>query len=107
MTINVPHYERRHVEIRFEKASPRTSRIYADGPLSPHRYKDESLCIWHPGDAVENRWVFEDGLLQLLGHVEAHLFREAWWRETAEWLGPEAPHPLAQKEQVRGKDGGL
>src|SRR2546422_7956217 len=32
----------------------------------------------------------------------AHLFREAWWRETDEWLGPEAPHAPAPKERTRG-----
>lgn len=78
--------------------------MYADGPTSPHRYKDGGLCIWHPSDAVEYRWVFEDGLLQLLGHIAAHLFREAWWRETGEWLGPEAPHGPALKERTRGDD---
>src|SRR2546428_13271419 len=70
VTINVLHYERRHVEIRFDKASPRTPRIYADGPLSPHRYEDNRLCIWHPEDLIENSWVFGDGLIQLLEHVQ-------------------------------------
>ena len=101
--IDVRHYEERRVEIRFEKANPRIPRIYADGPSSPHRYKDGSLCVWHSSDPVGNRWVFEDGLLELLGHIEAHLFREAWWRETDEWLGPEAPHAPAAKERPRGE----
>jgi hypothetical protein len=43
--------------------------------------------------------VFEDGLLMLINLIQAHLFKEAWWRETGgreggEWLGPEAPHDL-------------
>jgi hypothetical protein len=33
--------------------------------------------------------VFEDGLLALINHIQAHLFRKAWWREHDEWLGPE------------------
>ncbi len=41
---------------------------------------------------AKNRWVFDDGLVTLLGHIAAHLFREAWWRETGEWLGPEVGH---------------
>jgi len=36
--------------------------------------------------------VLRDGLLCLLGMITAHLFREAWWRETGEWLGPTAAH---------------
>jgi three-Cys-motif partner protein len=34
------------------------------------------------------------------GEVQAHLFREAWWREHDEWLGPEAPH-APRKELVK------
>jgi hypothetical protein len=51
--------------------------------------------MWYPDDPKENRWVFEDGLLALLGHISAHLFREAWWRETGKWPGPESGHPNA------------
>ena len=104
LKVNVPHYDVRQVEIRFEKNTARTPHIFVDGPRSPHRYKDGSLCVWHPSDAVEKRWVFEDGLLQLIGHIEAHLFREAWWRETGEWLGPEAPHSPAEKERTTCED---
>jgi len=97
----VPFYEPRNVEIRFT-GSYRVPRILVDGPSSPHRYKTDgdSLCIWHPQDPPEQKWVFEDGLLALLNHIQAHLFREAWWRETGEWLGPEAPH-VPVKEPVR------
>jgi len=48
--------------------------------------------MWYPEDSVENQWVFEDGLVALLGHIAAHLFREAWYRETGEWPGPEVGH---------------
>ena len=91
--ITVPHYEQRHVQIFFVKRQPVHADITVDGPTSsPHRYSPHRLCIWYPGDVDEHRWVFEDGLLVLLGLIEAHLFREAWWRETGEWLGPEAEH---------------
>lgn len=81
------------MEIRFEKTTPYSPRIYVDGPGSPHRYPDDnSLCIWYPRDPPESRWVFRDRLLALVNHIQAHLFREAWWRETDEWLGPQAPH---------------
>ncbi len=91
--LGVPHYEARSVEVFFPKNSPRHATVTADGPTdSPHRYGEHRLCMWDPSDSPERRWVFEDGLLTLLGMTTAHLFREAWWRETGEWLGPEAPH---------------
>ena len=92
--LDVPHYERREVEIFFSKQTPPLAKITADGPTdSPHRYGDGKLCIWYPDDPVNEKWVVEDGLLMLLGLIIAHLFREAWWRETGEWLGPEKGHP--------------
>ena len=92
--LDVPHYEQRKVEIFFSKQTPPLAKITADGPTdSPHRYGDGTLCIWYPDDPVLERWVVEDGLLMLLGLIIAHLFREAWWRETGEWLGPEKGHP--------------
>jgi hypothetical protein len=98
--MDVPHYEPRNVEIRFENGDY-VPVIKADGPGSPHRYANNgSLCLWHPDAAADEKWVFEDGLLALLNHVQAHLFREAWWRETGEWLGPEASHgPPKQRVQ--------
>ena len=59
---------------------------------SPHRYNKGQLCMWYPWTAKAERWTFHDGLLMLLVMTEAHLFREEWWRETREWLGPERPH---------------
>jgi hypothetical protein len=67
--------------------------VTVDGPEdSPHRYDKGELCMWYPWTVKTERWIFEDGLLMLLVMVEAHLFREAWWRETGEWLGPEKSH---------------
>jgi hypothetical protein len=75
--------------------------VLVDGPKdSPHRFGDRSLCMWHPRDPFDQRWVFQDGLVALLGYVIAHLFREAWWRETGEWLGPEAGHGEPKPEQA-------
>lgn len=97
--MDVPEYEPRKVEIRFDDGS-KTPRIRADGPTSPHRHSDDSrsLCIWYPDDPVEQRWVFEDGLLPLLNLVQAHLFREAYWREHGVWLGPEVFHEKGVSE---------
>ena len=93
-------YEHRHVTIEFDHTPPSLLKVFADGPAgagaSPHRYPARGLrqlCIWHPGDPQDQRWVPEDGLLALLGMITHHLFKEAWWRESGEWLGQEYPHP--------------
>jgi hypothetical protein len=100
VVIDVPHYERRRVQIHFSKNTPTLPRITTDGPTeSPHRYNETRICIWHPDDPYGSRWVFDDGLLVLLGLIAAHLFREAWWRETGEWLGPEASHAVSPDQQ--------
>ena len=93
MTINVPHYEARCVEIIFRKDSPKIPRVSVDGPAeSKHRFPSGDLCMWYSEDPARNQWVFSDGLVDLLGYIAIHLFREAWWRETGEWLGPELIH---------------
>lgn len=102
--LQVPHNEPRNVEIVFENRSY-TPRILADGPSeSPHRWPDGSLCLWHPKAPIEKRWDFEDGLLVLINLVQAHLFREAWWRENGEWLGPEAPHETPKEPAIETRE---
>ena len=97
VTLAVPHYEPRHVEILFPKRTPSLPKITANSPTdSPHRYNTHELCIWYPQDPDQHRWVLKDVLLVLLGLIATHLFREAWWRETREWLGPEAGHPPSE-----------
>ena len=69
--------------------------VTVDGPTeSPHRYGDGSLCLWHPHDPSEMRWRPQDGIVRLIDLVVVHLFREAWWRDTGAWPGPEAPHGM-------------
>ena len=93
LKVDVPHFEPRVVQVLFKKSHPEFPRITVDGPTaSPHRYPDGSLCIWYPWDSQENKWVFDDGFNELVGHITLHLFREAYWRMSAEWLGPEGPH---------------
>lgn len=96
--VDVAHYDTtRHVTVRFSEGRQQPL-VHADGPsTSPHRYDDGGLCMWHPTDSVAHRWTLADGLVDLLDVVAAHLFREAWWRETGEWLGPQAPHHAAQE----------
>ncbi len=91
-TIDVPYYQPREITIVFPPASSNPV-VLADGPTdSLHRYDDGALCMWHPGDPASMRWCFDHGLLDLLDAVRNHLFREAWWREHGEWLGPEVSH---------------
>lgn len=87
------HFEDRTATISFQADVPTFARVEVDGPNdSPHRYPDDQLCMWHPDDAKAHRWVFGDGLGALIDHIALHLYREAHWRETGEWLGPEAAH---------------
>ena len=68
------------------------------GPGSPHRHDDGSLCIWYPHDPPERRWHRRAGGAALAGHIYAHLIREAWWRQTGEWVGEEVPHDQQPRE---------
>ena len=100
-TVPVPHHEPRKIHIRFIGASDVPS-VFADGlPESPHRYSDNSLCMWYPRDPTDRRWIFEDGLLALIGLVMVHLCREAWWRERGEWLGEEILHASQAKKGLK------
>ena len=100
VTVPVPNYEARKVRIRFSGRSDVPS-VFADGPQgSPHRYPDGSLCMWYPKDPIDRQWVFKDGLLNLIVLTMAHLFREAWWRETGEWAGEEVGHGPDAKERL-------
>jgi hypothetical protein len=96
LVVGIPEYESRKVTITiYNSFAPVVKDVIADGPTeSPHRYRNNSLCIWHPRDRVEQRWVHEDGLLQLITHARVHLFKEAWWREhdQDDWPGEQAPH---------------
>ena len=73
VTVPVPYYEPRNIRIRFNGVSDVPS-VFADGPPdSPHRYSDDSLCMWYPSDPVECRWVFEG------------------WPAHPDWLGHGSP----------------
>jgi hypothetical protein len=102
LTINVPEYEPRKVVIRLRNGvEPYAAHITTDGSTaSPHRYGNDRLCIWHPNDSAEHTWTASDGLSELISHIAIHLFKEAYWRETGEWLGREAPHEPANDEHL-------
>lgn len=101
--VDVPFYEQRQVQVFFHpRRRPTDPIVIVDGPIeSPHRYPSwgrRRLCLWYPDDPPEAQWQWQDGLLQLLGLTKLHLFREAWWRETGEWSGPQAPHAVPPEE---------
>ncbi|WP_420625601.1 hypothetical protein [Candidatus Poriferisodalis sp.] len=96
--VAAPGCERRRVRIDFRLSSPGVPRVYVDGPTeSPHRYEDGSLCMWYPGDPLERRWSFGDGLHALLGQIAVHLVKEHIWRQSGEWSGAEVPHGAEAK----------
>lgn len=103
--LDVPYYEPRRVTIEFAESYPGWPRVTADGPAgpaaSPHRFEGERLCIWGPDDDDDRVWRPADGLLALLGSVQMHLFKEAYWRETGEWVGDEAPHGPVSDDSPR------
>jgi hypothetical protein len=112
LVLEVPGYESRRVWVEFVPPLSNSPRIYADGPsgpeTSPHRFSERRwtrLCVWYPGDPLERRWVPDDGLLMLFGMIATHLLKEAWWRESGEWLGEEAPHGvLTEEDDFTAKD---
>ena len=83
LEIDLETYEARHVTIVFKTGYlPEGVQVFADGPSeSPHRYKDDSLCMWRRKDPPELRWLPEHGLVALIEMTRRHLFREAWWRK--------------------------
>jgi hypothetical protein len=102
--LEVPCYEKRCVTVVFDaRYTAAGVRVFADGPTrSRHRYEDGSLCMWHPDDLLERRWTPEVGLANLLEMTRRHLFREAYWRETGKWLGPEIHRDEEDKNGSRG-----
>jgi hypothetical protein len=52
--------------------------------------------MWYWRDPPERRWTFGQGLLDLINHAIIHLFKEAWFLETGEWLGDEVLHDPKQ-----------
>lgn len=103
LKVDVPEYEARTIELLFSRVAtqPRLLAVYADGPeISPHRYRPHkrdrkgrrALCIWHPDAPIGQRWDVREGLLSLITLVSVHLFKEAYYRETGEWLGDEILH---------------
>jgi hypothetical protein len=101
LTLPVTGYESRRLTIKIKNGYRPYPRVFADGPEdSPHRYSDGSLCMWHPKDLPEEKWLPAEGLLTLVRYAQLHLFREAWLRETGEWVGEEAGHGLPSDKET-------
>ena len=70
--------------------------VMADGPRTRrHRfttYRPMPLCLWYARDAPEMQWRLERGLVELIDITRLHLLREARFRQTRRWRGPEV-HP--------------
>jgi hypothetical protein len=93
LSVDVDHYERRRVVLVFVGDEV---AVFADGPTeSKHRCSNGALCMWHPGDPANRRWIRQFGAPLLIELIRTHLFREAYWRETDHWSGDEAPHDAA------------
>ena len=101
LTVDVAYYGPHPVEILFKNSAPETPRVSVARPAtSPHRFDDNTLCMWFPWDDNTNKWLRRDGLLALVGHIGVHLFRENWWHEYGEWLGDEITH-ITTKDVAR------
>lgn len=92
LSLDVPYYETREVTILFRPGYERPVVTVDGPPESPHRYSGGDLCMWYHKDPETQRWVRGDKLLALVGIIARHLFKEAWWRETGEWLGLAVGH---------------
>lgn len=57
-----------------------------------HAFSDLSLCIWHPLDPEEKRWISHKGLLILVEMVRVHLLLEINWFFNDEWVLEDVPH---------------
>jgi hypothetical protein len=51
------------------------------------------LCLWDPKDPVALRWIWRDGLVQLVTIIHRHLLAEEFARRNdGEWPSEDAPH---------------
>lgn len=93
VTLHLTGVPQRQVIIQFLPRFPNVPRVYVDGPTeSPHRYPDGTLCMWHPRDPLEQRWIPAAGAADLVTRIGVHLIKEEWHRQTGEWIGLEAEH---------------
>ncbi|HEX2863856.1 MAG TPA: hypothetical protein VHN99_04760 [Deinococcales bacterium] len=99
MTIPVTRYKtRREFVVRIEVPPdyPRfVPKAYLEGKVigrRKHIYDDDSLCLFHPNDPPQERWLEEDGIVTIAVWAEEWIVAYDRWRWTGVWLGREAPH---------------
>lgn len=81
--------------IRIEARQGRDVSVYPADDSSRswrHRYRDGSLCMWHPHDYRALRWLPQDGLVGLIRVASRHLIYEEIARRTGEWPVEESAH---------------
>ena len=61
-------------------------------PGLEHRFADGALCLYYPRDPEQRRWTSEKRLRALLGLAADHLFFEDVFRDTGDWIAPQAAH---------------
>lgn len=99
--VTVPAYDEQFI-LRIELDERHAVRVTAEGWHGPmrHTFGANTLCMWFPKDPPDRQWNRADGLLKLVDTAVAHLFKELYFRETAEWLGEEV-HQAAPKVEER------
>lgn len=68
--------------------------VYVKSPalvnLAPHTYKDQSLCLYHPDNF---HWSADRLIAKEIMHwAIAWIYFYEYWKDSGEWVGPEAPH---------------
>ena len=92
----------RTVRVEFARAARRCRESSPTGRRSPRTVMRTALCACGtPVTRSTCSGLRRDGAAALIGCIALHLIREQWWRETGEWPGPEAPHPVPQTRPQR------
>ncbi len=94
-SVEVPHTRQvRRISLVFPgRPSKVRPVVMADGPsTNRHRFgnfRPSPLCIWYRRDPASLQWSLRDGLVGLIDLVRLHLAKEAYFRATGSWPGPE------------------
>jgi hypothetical protein len=85
---------RRRIALIFHGRPSQVSPVVmANGPRTArHRftsYRPMPLCMWYSRDRPDMQWQLGRGLAGLIDIARIHLLREARFRQTGRWRGPE------------------
>jgi hypothetical protein len=93
----------RGYRIRIVHPAPeRRPSVWVDAPTlhpnAPHRFPDDSLCLYDPKDPLDQRWHSQVPLaLTIVPWTAEWLFFYELWLESGTWHGPEAAHGSGPK----------